>query len=359
MAIREVDAISDAIIETEKEIAGEAWGNEDTSALDETGDRSLEDIGEGLEGQQEPEDEDETEGEDADGETESEGEDEGEGETEGDKKPLAAEDGKGKPEAKPAEQPEGRVPSGKLREANERARAAEAERDTVKAKIDEVTKTFSDKLDAAMRRIDDLTRAPRTEPPKPATEVKAEEAEPDIFEDPKGFTTGIKRTIQNEVNKVLGVVRHNSVATSFELAHVKHGEAFPKAMEAINRLDANNPDDRAIVQRIYNSPNPGDALVSWHKRNQTLAEVGDDPTAYKERIREETRQTLLKDPEFRKQLIADLRGEAAHGDDGRPRTTTRLPKSLNGAPGSNLGAERSDPRVSDDSEQAVADAAWR
>jgi len=210
-----------------------------------------------------------------------------------------------------------------------------------------------------MRQLDEVRRAPRAEPPKPATEAQADEAEPDIFEDPKGFTTGIKRTIQNEVNKVLGVVRQNSVATSFELAHVKHSEAFPKAMEAINRLDANNPDDRATVQRIYNSPNPGEALVNWHKRTTTLARFGDDPDKEVEKIREETRQALLKDPEFKKQIIAELRGEAANGDDGRPRTVNRLPPNIHRAGGSNLGVERSDPRVSDDSEQAVADAAWR
>jgi hypothetical protein len=137
------------------------------------------------------------------------------------------------------------------------------------------------------------------------------------------------------------------------IAHASHKDTFEKAFAAINKLNPQNPDDRVTVQRIYSSPNPGEALVSWHKRAQTLAEVGDDPAAYRERVAKETREALMKDPEFRKQLIADLRGEAANpGPDGSPRTTTRLPGSFNRAPGSNLGTE-------DDSEQAVANAAWR
>src|SRR5581483_3221866 len=103
----------------------------------------------------------------------------------------------------------------------------------------------------------------------------------------------------------------------------------------------------------YASPNPGEALVSWHKRSATLAEVGDDPAAYRERVAKETREALLKDPEFRKQLLADMRGEAGVGDDGRPRTQVRLPKSLNGAQGSNVGAGRIDPNASDSSEQGI------
>src|ERR1700761_6257753 len=102
MAIREVDAISDAIIETEREIAGEAWDIEDTERADSSGDRSLEDLGDGLEGQHEPE-EDETADGDAEGDEDSEGE--GDGNEEGDGQPATT--GKGKdgeilpPEPKP------------------------------------------------------------------------------------------------------------------------------------------------------------------------------------------------------------------------------------------------------------------
>ncbi|WP_339541536.1 hypothetical protein, partial [Pseudomonas sp. RA_15y_Pfl1_P12] len=63
--------------------------------------------------------------------------------------------------------------------------------------------------------------------------------------------------------------------------------------------------------------------------------------------------------EFRKQLIADLRQEASTGENGAPRTTTRLQKSIARAGGSNIGVERMDHSAQDNSDQSVADAAWR
>lgn len=368
MAVREVefDAIGDAIVATEKEIAGAAWGQEDTDAADPTGDRSLEDMGDGLEGQQEPEDDDQTVGEDADGEEESDGE--GEGATAEDEAAAAAaaaantaKDGKpDQPDGRT--EPGGRVPSSKYREVSERARAAEAERDALKAQIEKSkgdTTSLSERLDLLTREITSLKSAPRNEAQRPAEPPKPVEA-PDLFENPKGFVDHITGIFQTELSKRDQQLANARVETSMAIAHGFHKETFEKAFEAINKLNPQNPDDRVVVQRIYSSPNPGEALVNWHKRNETFARVGDDPAKFEERIREETRQALLNDPEFRKKIVAEMRGEAAQpGPDGRPRTTTRLPGSLARAGGSNLGAERSDPRGADESDQAVADAAWR
>jgi hypothetical protein len=69
MAAREIDAISTAIIETEREIAGDAWDQEETER-DDSG-TALESMGEGLEGQHEAEDDEDADGEDAEGTEES------------------------------------------------------------------------------------------------------------------------------------------------------------------------------------------------------------------------------------------------------------------------------------------------
>lgn len=347
MAIREIDAITDAIIETEREIAGSAFDQEETER-DDSG-RSLEEMGDGLEGQHDAED-DEAEGETEAELTEAEEAERAEAEAE-----AAA---KGEPKPVIPEQPQGRVPPGEYRKVAERARAAEAERDALKAQIEKSTgdsKSLADRLDLVMREITDLKRAPRTE--KTAEPAKAETA-PDMFEDPKGFVDHLTKGFQAELSKRDARLEETRVENSMAIAHAFHKDSFEGAFKALTTLPV-NPDNAAVVQRIYRSPNPGEALVAWHKRNQTLAEVGDDPTAYRERVAKETREALMKDPEFRKQLIADLRGDANRGDDGQPRTTTRLPKSLNGVAGSNLRAERNDPHQHDDSEQAVANAAWR
>jgi hypothetical protein len=346
--ITEAD-IANAIIETEREIAGAAWGDEETEALDASGDRSLEELGEGLEGQHEPDD----------GETdddESEEDPESEGEAEGDKPAVVEPPAGEKKPVEPEDEPRGRVPAGRLREANERARQAEERARTIETER-EAERTRVAALEAQMQTLTSLLQGQRNQPPPtPAPKVEPP-AVPDIFENPQGFVEHITNQIRSEMGTVRQDLKQTQVETSFRIAHVKHKEEFPEAMGAINKLDANNPDDRVVVQRIYNSPDPGEALVSWHKRNKTLALVGDDPNAYAERIRDETRKALMQDPEFRKSLIADLRGDAERGDNGNPRTTTRLPRSLARASGSNAGANRGE--QIDGSDQAVADAAWR
>jgi hypothetical protein len=361
--IREVDAISDAIAETEKEIAGDAWGNEETSAHDETGNRSLEAIGGGLEGQNELEDEagsEEHDGDETEGEEAEEGED-GE-ETEGSEGETGQE-GKGetKPESKTGEQREqtqGRVPSGKLREEAERRRLVEQQLETERTARAEDRKSF-EALQTQVQTLTQLLSGQRQSPPAAKEETPAKVEVPDIFENPQGFVDHIQNIVREAVAPVRGDMKKQAVETSFALAHATHKDVFGKAFEAINGLNPQNPDDRVTVQRIYNSPNPGEELVKWHKRSTALARFGDDPDAAEARIREETRNALLKDPEFRKQLIADMRGEAVTGENGAPRNTTRLPKSLARAGGSNLGVDRGDHDRFDNSEQSVADAAWR
>ena len=343
MATESSDPITAAMIETEKEIAGFAWGDDETEAADSTGDRSLEDQGEGLEGQHEPEEDEETEGEEAE-ETEAEGKETPE--------PVAAKT------VEPAKtEPEGRIPPGRLREANERARQLETERDQLKADRDRIAAESKARLDLFERELAALKTAPRGEA-KPVPAV-VEETIPDIFEDPKGFAEHLKKGFTTELSKRDAQLSNMRVETSMAIAHATHKDTFEKAWTAINALDPTNPEARQTVQRIYASPNPGDALVSWHKRSQTLAEVGDDPVAYRERVAKETRESLLKDPEFRKQLLADMRGEAATGADGQTRNVTRLPKSLGTAQGSNVGTSRVDPNEFDGSPQAIAESAWR
>ncbi|EJN14748.1 hypothetical protein PMI42_01722 [Bradyrhizobium sp. YR681] len=358
--IREVDAISDAIIETEREIAGEAWGNEDTERADASGDRTLESVGEGLEGQHEAatdEDEHAEGSEEQDGEEESEEDAEDGEESEAEE---AAADTTG--QQREQEQPAGRVPSGKLREEAEKRRQAEAKIADLEARL-AAAPADNPKVAALEAKLEALTallNGTRQAPQAAKEEPKAEAEVPDIFENPKGFSDYLLNAVQQAVAPVRSEVRKTQVETSFALAHSTHKDTFAKAFEAINGLNPQNPDDRATVQRIYNAPNPGEELVRWHKRTTALARFGDDPDAAEARIREETRQSLLKDPEFKKQLLAEMRGEAATGENGAPRTTVRLPPSAQRArAGSNIGADRMDHSAQDNSEQSVADAAWR
>lgn len=373
--LTEVDAISDAIIATEREVAHEAWGNgdDDGSPLDETGDRSIEMMGEGLEGQHEPDDNDEDEdaqadesGEESDGE-EGDGKDGAkDGEKDGekaadDKTGQQADDGKGKEPA--ADEPRGRVPSGTYRQVAERARAAEAERDDLRKRLEaaETERTDSRKaLDALNARIDGILQATNRQAPAQQTTERTDEpaASPDLFEDPKGFIDDLKGYFHSELSKRDQMLAAQRVETSFAIAHGFHKETFDEAYQAINKLNPNDPDDRSTVQRIYKSPNPGEALVNWHRNRKALSEIGPDVEGFRARTRQAVRDELIKDPEFRKELLASLRTEAGTGDNGNPRTVIRPPRSLNGAQGSNLRGGN-DASQFDDSDQAVAESAWK
>lgn len=364
--VREVDAIGEAIIATENEIAGNAWDIEDTDPADETGDRALESMGDGLEGQHEAgEETDDEVSEETDEEVELTAEEQAEADAA--EAAAAGKTGEGKTEPPAGEQqPQGRVPSAKLREEADKRRAVETERDGLKAELETLKAQGGNKGEIAELRGQIATLSQQLQgvrPPQPRAEADTRTAPaeaPDIFENPKGFVEHLQQGFRTELDRVVSTMRNNTVQMSFENAGSRHGDAFTNAMAAVEKLNPQNPADRQLVQSIYNSPNPGEALVKWHKRSETLSRVGDDPAAFEERIRTETRQSLLKDPEFRKQLIADIRGEAATGDNGSPRTATRLPPALARAPGaSRLSGERVDQSASDDTDQGVADAAWR
>lgn len=352
--------IDNAVDATSMEIYASAWGD-DEPVLDETGDRSIEGMGEGLEGQTEVQDEgaEAEEGEGEESKTEGDGkEKEGETGKEGEGEDAAAKAAADKLAAERL--PEGKVPPGRLREQTERTKAAETERDALKAQVEAERANSRKEIDELKGKFEGVLAAlQRQQPaaPKAAAETKVE-SPPDIFEDPKGFAEYLTKGFQSELAQRDQKMESLRVDMSMQSAAGRHGDGFAKAYEAVTRLNPQNPDDQVTVRRIWASPNPGEALVTWHRNQETLREVGGDPAAFKERIAKETRETLMKDPEFRKQLIAELRGEAGDDGNGRPANTiTRLPRSLNGATGG-TSRERVDPSAGDDSQQAIFDSAF-
>jgi len=298
----EEEIIAGAIAGTEQEIFDEATGQ----AEDENnGDRSLEEMddvpGETEEG-------DEPEADEPDGEGE---EDEGE--------ELAASEEEGEEPEPEREERTGRIPSSRLREEAERRRAAEQERDNFRAEL------------AALRVAQQQARQPQQEQP----------AKPDLFSDPDGWAAEQRAQIERDLT-----ARHVNAALAD--AHDEHGEEFVAAYKALTSLNPSDPVARSTVQRIWDAPNPGKAVMRWYGEQKILREVGGDPNAYKQKVAQE----IMSDPEFRRQILADMRGEATRGDGGRPRTTTRLPKSLNGAAGGG-SMRNADPELYNDSDSSV------
>ena len=342
------DILRDAIIGTEKEIFASAFDQEELTH-DETGDRSLEAMGDGLEGQIEHDDEDDNE---TDGQSEQlEAKDEGKDGTEVEKVETKS--------TETHQEPPGRVPPGRLREEAERARNAIAERDALKAQLESEKSSSQKAIDELRAQFNGMMAAlqrPQA-PVAPQQAATQQEAPPDLFENPAAFAEYLQNGVKAQLDAVQKQVRDQQVNASIESARTRHGQEFEAAWKAISTLDYKNPDNVALVRRMEAMPNPGEAVMTWHKRNEVLREVGENPAEYKARVAEETRNSLMADPDFRRELLDTLRGDAMTGDNGRPRTQTRLPASLSRAQGGN-GRAPNDLEIYDGSDSAAFKSAW-
>lgn len=116
-------------------------------------------------------------------------------------------------------------------------------------------------------------------------------------------------------------------AARFELARdvaaARYGDETVKAAEqAFDELAAKNAIDPTDYNRIKASANPFRAAVEWHKRQSILKEIGDDPSAYQER--------LLSDPAFLAKATERARAAAQQNPSvvnlpNSQRATTSLP----------------------------------
>lgn len=113
-------------------------------------------------------------------------------------------------------------------------------------------------------------------------EQETQQQVPDVFQDPEAYHSYWTNR-QSEFEKRI------KFENSMQIAHVQHGEAFEQAYQ--EATDRANRGDQSIAF-LMQSPNPGQALVSWHKREQAAKEIGDDPSAYRERVRQEIEAEL-------------------------------------------------------------------
>jgi hypothetical protein len=109
---------------------------------------------------------------------------------------------------------------------------------------------------------------------------------PDIFENPQAF-------VQHQVNEPLTELRGGMMQLGQMMAGMKHGDDVVHAADkAFSEAVATRSIDPADYQRVMRSPNVYDAAVKWHKRQQALSEIGDDPAAYRAKLEAEIRASL-------------------------------------------------------------------
>ncbi len=150
---------------------------------------------------------------------------------------------------------------------------------------------------------------------------------PDQFANPEAYNQYWEQRIAEQQQSVDQRFKNQEANFSLRLAHMQHGELFESAYQAM--MDAAEKGDRTAAQAVANSPDPGQTLVNWYKREQVISQVGTDPEAYVQKKLEEA----LSDPEFLAKAIEKARGVASTNP-----TQVKLPPSLNKA----TSAARSD-----------------
>jgi len=149
-------------------------------------------------------------------------------------------------------------------------------------------------------------------------EMAAAAEKPDPFLDPDRFTDlkvqAALAPIQQQfavhmahANKAMAVAAHD--AALVERAQAEFDRAFPVMHPAEQ-------------QRVMSAPNPFLAAVHWLRQRDVLAEVGNDPRAYREKILAEA----LADPQFLGRASEAARSFAA--GQGRPRPSASMKPAL-------------------------------
>lgn len=145
-------------------------------------------------------------------------------------------------------------------------------------------------------------------------QAKERQEEPaDIFADPQAYQSQVQQSMDQRLKAMEGNF-------SLRLAAYKHGDAFHEAWaEMMNRTQSG---DDSMRQQVLQSPDPGETLVQVYQREQTLKEVGTDPSAYKAKVMEDA----LNDPEFLAKALEKARAQAGT----QPKNNKiDLPPSLN------------------------------
>jgi hypothetical protein len=367
-AERELNAdINSAIAATETEIFEEAMGDD---PLDLDNDRSLEEMGDGLEGEHLDEGDvadeegttdeqlEETAEDDADEEAEDEQSEDDEVDDE-----QQSEEGEVEEETGPEDQPiaarERRdemadrrgIPPGRLREESEARRAAERERDDLRYAFQTLEARFNDMQ----------ARLNGSQQPQQRQQQEQRPPKPDMFSDPDGYEKWVleeadrraEARVEQRLRESMEQQQQREMARVNEnlsrAARGQRGFEFREAFDRLTSLDPRDQRNRDLVRGIYESADPASALFEWWEENggpeyreAIYAQVAGEPAPRQQRGFDRHGASN----EMRRQ--APARNEVRYSG-GQQR---RMPPSLNSAVGGGR-QQINDPEMLDNSDDAV------
>jgi len=337
-ADREENAnVNEAIARTDSEVFTDALGDE---PLDDEAGTELEEMGEGLEGEELEEDEAEAEPE---VEAKPEGEEEtpeGEAEAEGEE---AAEDEAPQPPPQQEQRPEPpSIPPRVLRAVRDQARERE---DALQAQLRDL-----------QMRLDNLSRQPPPQPQAAPQPAPAPQQAPDMFADPDGYRNWVlgeaERRAEAKFNERFAQQqamqqRDMEMRLNDSLAQTASGPRsyeFNVAYRDLTSLDR-TPENSALVRRLVAQPDPGQAILEWWEQTSN--------PDYIEYHRDQVRQFYAQQAQPRR---AGPNGRVPLQNGSRQpqqvRHEVRLPRSLSEASGGR-SQHISDAEMSDGSEESV------
>ncbi len=211
------------------------------------------------------------------------------------------------PPAKPEE--EEILPSWRAREINEERRRVQAENEAMRAEYA--------RMQARMAQFEQAQQRQAAPPP------------PDPVLDPQGFARQVREEMRAEF---MAQQQNDRLTMNLEMAHMRHGERFEKAYEAL--LIEGQRGNSQLVRHFVSQPNPGEAIVRWHMQNEVMRQVGPDVSAFQKKTREE----LLDDDAFYNEMQERRRARALGGNNQPPNVVTKLPPSLSKATGGSPAA---------------------
>lgn len=218
-------------------------------------------------------------------------------------------------------QPEAMVPSWRLREINEGKAAVEQQLLQ--------SQQQHQQLQAQLQQVQAQLAKQQQQPPQPA---------PDVFADPEKWQQYQDGQFQSQGEIIQNLQAQLQNQARQSQAYAQYGfETVENAWKAAVAIEHTDP---ATANRIVNAPNPWAEAVKWQKEQDVQKTIGEGGI---DGFRQKTREELMADPEFRKQVLEAARQEAGGAVVATPPTDV---PSLSEAPRV-ATPENGDPLVSD------------
>lgn len=169
----------------------------------------------------------------------------------------------------------------------------------------------------------------RQQPEKPAEKAK-----------PKSFWEAPDEFLAERITPVQQQIQQQRFEMSRMLADEKFGADVVKAADDAlgDLIKANDPSVATLQATIASSRHPYADLVAWHEKRKAMAEIGEDPAAFRARVEAEARAAILAEYGIEATPTASV--------PGTPSTTTKpltkLPQSLSKLPGAGNGSGAAD-----------------